>query len=99
MNGMILHRIINLFLTLSTAICGLVAAIYWYLSSLPEANISSRVEASYNDAPGPHILEAQVNLYSVQGVLQKASRLNKLASIWSALAAALGAIASIVSIF
>jgi hypothetical protein len=82
----------------ATAICALVAARYWYLSSRPAPAISDPPDASISDAPEIHILNAQVDVYAVQAALTEASRLNKKAAIWSALAALFGAAAAILGI-
>jgi hypothetical protein len=54
--------------------------------------------ASIDDNPAEHIMEVQVNIYSIQAALIEASRLNKRAAIWSAIAAFMGATAAILSI-
>jgi len=54
--------------------------------------------ASISDDPAQHIMEAQVNAYSIQAALIETSRLNKKAAMWSAAAAALGGIAAVLSI-
>jgi hypothetical protein len=43
-------------------------------------------------------MDAQVGVYALQVALNEASRLNKIASFWSAAAAGLGAIAAICSV-
>jgi len=86
-----------MFFTAATAVCALVAARYWYLSSRPNPIFFPEPVASIDDNPAEHILGAQANIDSIYAVLVEASRLNKLASIWSAWAAALGAVAAAIS--
>jgi hypothetical protein len=81
-----------------TAASALVAAGYWYLSSRPQPSSSDSSTASVSDAPELHILGAQVDIYSIQAALAESSRLNKCAAVWSALAALLGAVTSILGI-
>ena len=79
----------------ATAACALVAAGYWYLSSRPAPAISDPPDASSSDVPELHILNVQVDVYGVQAALVEASRFNKKAAIWSAIAALFGAAAAI----
>jgi hypothetical protein len=83
--------------SLATALCALVAAIYWYLSSRPAPDALETPSASISDNPEIHILGAQVDIYSIHAALAEVSRLNKHAAIWSALAALFGAIAALIS--
>jgi hypothetical protein len=84
--------------SVGTAISAFVAARYWYLSSRPSPETTQPPLASIDDDPAVHIMEAQVNIYSIRAALMEASRLNKLAAIWSAIAAFMGAVATIMSI-
>jgi hypothetical protein len=81
--------------SVATALCALIAAWYWYLSSRPAPVTTDPPDASVSDNPELHILGTQVDLYSIQAALAEASRLNKNAAIWSAVAALLGAASSI----
>lgn len=83
----------------ATALCALIAAWYWCLSSRPTPELAEPSSASIDDNPAEHILEAQVNTYSIHAALLEASRLNKRAALWSAAAAALGGVAAILSVF
>jgi hypothetical protein len=94
---MTLQRTIFLITSFATAICALIAAWYWYCSSRPASPPSSEIFASIDDAPAQYILDARVTIDAVQAVLAEASRLNKLASIWSALAAVCGAASAFLS--
>ena len=93
-----LLRLAFLLLSAATAICALIAAWYWYLSSRPTPQMAEPPVASISDDPAQHIMEAQVNTYSIQVALMEASRLNRNAALWSAAAAALGGIAAVLSI-
>jgi len=81
-----------------TAFCAFAAAWYWYLSSRPTPGITEPPNASIDDNPAIHILDAQVNTYRLQAALVEASRLNKFAAIWSGGAAFWGGVAAILSI-
>jgi hypothetical protein len=91
-------RIAYVVCSAATAGCALVAAGYWYLSSRPAPAFSEPPDASISDAPEHHILNAQVDVYGVQAALAEASRLNKKAAVWSAIAALFGATAAILGI-
>jgi hypothetical protein len=91
-------RIAYIVCSASTAGCALIAAGYWYLSSRLAPAISEPTDASICDTPALHILNAQVDVYSVQSALTEASRLNKKAAIWSAIAALFGAGTAILGI-
>jgi hypothetical protein len=82
----------------TTAICALVAAVYWYLSSRPTPTLSEVPEASISDAPELYTMNAQIDVYAVRDALIEASTLNKKAAIWSAVAALFGAAAAIFGI-
>jgi hypothetical protein len=82
----------------ATAACALVAAGYWYQSSRPTPAMSDPPDASISDVPELHTLNAQGNVYAIQDALLEASRLNKRAAIWSAIAALFGAAAAILGI-
>ncbi len=94
-----LHRSILVVLSLSTAAAALAAAYYWLRSSRPTPDAVEDIAASISDNPELHILDAHVGLENLRQVLMEASRLNKMASIWSGVAAALAAIAAIASAF
>jgi hypothetical protein len=82
----------------ATAICALIAALYWYLSSRPTSIMSEPPNASISDAPDLYTMTAQVDIYAVRDTLIEASRLNKKAAVWSALAALAGSAAAILGI-
>jgi hypothetical protein len=82
----------------ATAVCALAAAFYWYLSSRPTPTLSELPNASISDVPELYTLNAQVDVYAVRDALIDASRLNKKAAIWSAVAALFGAVAAILGI-
>jgi hypothetical protein len=82
----------------AAAICALVAAAYWYLSSRPTPQLNDPPNASISDTPELHILSAQVDVYAVQDALSEASRLNKKAALWSAAAALFGAAAALLGV-
>ena len=91
-------RVFYIICSALTAICALVAAAYWYLSSRPTPKLSNPPNASISDVPELHILTAQVDVYAVQEALSEASLLNKKAALWSAVAALFGAAAAILGI-
>lgn len=91
-------RLAFILVSASTAICALVAATYWYLSSqVPPAMVES-TDVSISDDPAAHIQEAQINTYNIADALAKASSLNRNAALWSAAAAILAAMAAVLSI-
>jgi len=94
---MALLRIAYLTCVAAAAISASVAAWHWYLSSRPSPEMTQPSLASFDDSPAEHILETQVNIYSIQAALMEASRLNKRAAIWSAIAAFIGVVAAILS--
>jgi hypothetical protein len=93
-----IFRIAYIVCSSATAICALVAAVYWYLSSRPTPTLSKVPEASISDAPELYTMNAQIDVYAVRGALIEASTLNKKAAIWSAVAALFGAAAAIFGI-
>ena len=82
-------------LSIATAICAGVAAFYWFRSSLADVGDGSQSNASIEDNPAEHILNAQVEIAAIQIGLRHSARLNKIAAIWSAFAALFAALASI----
>lgn len=82
----------------ATAICALAAAVYWYLSSRPMPALSELPNASISDVPELYTLNARVDVYAVRDALIEASRLNKKAAIWSAVAALFGGTVAILGI-
>jgi hypothetical protein len=90
-------KLITLLCSLATSVCAVVAAVYWYLSSKLDPAPIQATEASISDYPEAHIVDTQASVYALQVALSQASRLNKIAALWSAAAAALGAIAAVTS--
>lgn len=91
-------RIAYIVCSIATAACALVAAGYWYRSSLPTPILNEPPVASISDVAALHIMSAQADVYEVQAALAEASRLNKKAAVWSAIAALFGAAAAILGI-
>jgi hypothetical protein len=81
-----------------TAVCALVAAGYWYLSSRPTPSVTNPPAASIDDVPALYILGTQVDMYSVNQALAEVSHLNKCAAAWSAAAALCGAVTALLAI-
>lgn len=96
-NDMSVPKLITLLCSLATSICAIVAAIYWYLSSKQDPVPVETTDASISDYPEAHIMDTQAGVYALQVALIQASRLNKIAALWSAAAAGLGAIAAVTS--
>ena len=94
-----LQKVVFVALSLLTAGAALIAAYYWFLSSQPTPAVSVEIPASISDNEALHILDARVGVDNVRLVLIEASRLNKKASIWSGVAAVLGAMAALASVF
>jgi hypothetical protein len=94
---MTVRRIAFVFFTLASAACALVAALYWFRSSLPTPKTRIQITASIDDVPAQHIQGTQADIYDLHFILMKVSRLNKNASIWSGLAAIFGAAAAFTS--
>ncbi len=90
-------KLITLLCSLATSVCAIVAAVYWYLSSKEDPAPIEATEASISDYPEAHIMDTQAGVYALQIALTQASRLNKIAALWSAAAAGLGAIAAVTS--
>ncbi len=92
-----MHPIRVLFFATSfaSAIAASGAAWFWYLSSKPSPEPLPGPEGSVDDVPALHIIQASVQIYEIHQVLLETSRLNKRAAIWSAFAAALGALATV----
>ena len=82
---------------LAGAACALIAALYWFRSSLPTPEAPVQITASVEDVPAQHIQSAHVDIYNLHFTLMKISQLNKKASIWSGLAAIFGAAAAFTS--
>lgn len=91
---MILLRIAYLSCSAATAIAAFVAAIYWYLSSRPTPATTVPPVASISDSPEAHILGTQVDVVLIHSALREASRLNKKAAIWSAIASLFAALSA-----
>lgn len=88
-------RIAYIACSAATAICALAASWYWYLSSKPTPAVGDPPDVSVSDNPEFRILNTETDIYAVQSALTVASRLNKAAAIWSAIAALFGAAAAI----
>ena len=84
-------------LWIATSLCSLVAAWYWFLSSRHSAATAKYPVAAMADNPDEHILVTQVNIDAVQAAFVESSRLNKVAALWSGLAAAFGTAAAIIT--
>jgi len=82
---------------LATAGASGVAAWFWFASSKVDPEEVEETEASINDYPEMHIMEAKVGVILTHSAIKESSRLNKLAATWSGAAAALGAITAIMS--
>ena len=91
-------RIAYIVASVAAAICAIVAALYWYMSSRPTPKMSELPNASIRDVPELYTMTAQVDVYAVRDALIEASALNKKASIWSAFAALFGGAAAILGI-
>lgn len=91
------HQTATLVLGLLTAVCSGIAAWYWFLSSKQEPEKVNRTSASVDDNVPAHIGDAEAYIYAVHKAYSEASRLNKIASIWSALAAMAGAITAVIA--
>jgi hypothetical protein len=94
---MTIKRIVFVSFTIASAACALIAALYWFRSSLPTPATPIQITASVSDVPAQHIQSAQAGIYDLHFTLMKVSRLNKNASIWSGLAAIFGAAAAFTS--
>lgn len=90
---MTIHQKLFLSLSCASAVFALVAAGFWYASSLPKPAPITEVLASITDASELHIMAAVSDLYLLHGVMAKASIRNKWASFFSFLAALCGAAA------
>ena len=91
---MTIKRIVSAFFTVATAVCALIAALYWFRSSRPTPKAFIQINASVDDVPSQHIQSARADIYDLHSVLTQVSQLNKKASIWSGLAAIFGAAAA-----
>lgn len=94
---MISVRVAYVICSIGTAVSAFVAAVYWYLSSRPRPKTTVSPVAAIEDSPELHILGTKVEINGIQSALYEASRLNKKAAIWSAIAALLGAITATLS--
>lgn len=95
---MTLHIVITAF-SIATALASGFAAWFWFKSSLQDPKIVEETQASISDAQELHILNAKVGIYYTQAAMKESARLNKIAAIWSGIAAALGAATAILSTF
>jgi hypothetical protein len=95
---MSLLRFTYVICAVATAIAAFAAATYWYLSSRPTPKTTVPPTASISDNPEAYILGTQVDIFRIHQALYEASRLNKKAAIWSAVAAFLGALTSILGL-
>ena len=91
------HQIVTLILGLLTAVCSGIAAWYWFLSSRQHLEEIERTTASVSDNVPAHLGDAEAYIYSVHKAYSEASRLNKIASIWSGIAACAGAVTAVVA--
>ena len=85
--------------SIATALASGFAAWFWFKSSLQDPEIVEESQASISDAQELHILDAKVGIYYPQAAMKESARLNKIAAIWSGIAAALGAATAILSAF
>jgi hypothetical protein len=93
-----MHLIIS-GLALATALCSLIAAYYWGLSSRQKAVAKEPPTASIGDNPEEHVLVAHVNIDALEAALLESSKLNKIAAKWSAFAAGFATLAALLSAF
>jgi hypothetical protein len=91
------HQTATLILGLLTAVCSGIAAWYWFRSSKQEPEEVERTTASVDDNVPAHVGDAEAYIYAVHKAYSEASRLNKIASVWSALAAVAGAVTAIIA--
>ncbi len=88
--------ILKLALALLTLISAVISAVYWFKSSRLEIETVYRGDLpSISDVPELHIMTAQVDVFKILQVMNEACRLNKWASIWTGIAALLGAVTTI----
>ena len=95
---MITHILPTVF-ALATAGASGFAAWFWFASSKVDPEQVEETEASINDYPEMHIMEAKAGVILTHNAMKRSSRLNKIAAAWSGVAAALGAITVIMSAF
>jgi hypothetical protein len=93
---MTLTRVAYLCFSAATTAAALVAARYWYVSSRPTPDATLPPIASVSDNPQARILGTQVDIGKIHSSLYEAARLNKKAAAWSAVAAFLGALTSVI---
>lgn len=96
---MMINHILCTVFALATAGASGVAAWFWFASSKVNPEEVEETEASINDYPEMHIMEAKVGVILTHNAMNESSRLNKIAAAWSGVAAVLGAITAIMSAF
>jgi hypothetical protein len=82
------HIVITAF-SIAAALASGFAAWFWFKSSLQGAEIVEGTQAPISGAQELHILDAKVGIYYTQAAMKESARLNKVAAIWSGIAAAL----------
>lgn len=95
---MTLHIAITAF-SVATVLASGLAAWFWFKSSLQDPVIVEETQASISDAQELHTLDAKVGIYYTQAAMKESARLNKIAAIWSGIAAVLGAATAMLSAF
>jgi hypothetical protein len=95
-NGcMITHFSPSGLLSVATAVCAGVAAFYWFQSSRADLGEEFQIAASVDDNPALHIISAQADIETLRSGMRQSARLNKIAAIWSGLAAIFTALTSL----
>jgi hypothetical protein len=90
-----MHRFVLIGLALATLGTASVAAVFWFRSAVLSSERFDEPVASISDTPEQHIQASIAYILSIHQTLNQSCRLNKLAAIWTGVAAVLGAITSI----
>lgn len=95
MKSMVLHLSTVVILSLVTAICSFIAAVYWFRSAGVNLGEWTVNNAPIENSEAIHILFTQVDILNLRVAMSNSARLNKTAAIWSGIAAGFAAITAV----
>ena len=93
-----MQHVAMLALALATLATAIVAAVYWFQSAAVPTPHFEEPNTSIDDAPEDHIRTAVVNSNYIREAMDKSSKLNKRAALWTGVSALLGAITAVLSV-
>ena len=92
-------QIVTIAAGILTLITGLVAAGYWYKSSVVPVPEFNQDWASYDDGLSVHVIMTEMNIGGIRQAMIDSCKLNVIAARWTGVAAFLGAVTTFTGMF